>query len=130
MSLNKIDGGSLVPSAYRDRSQNLDQDRRVVPDVRTPANHASAPTPGDKPEPKLDPKPGDVAEISTRAHRLVDLHATVKAGRAALLAAPDVREERLAEVRERLATGFYNSSEVHAKVAARVARVLDGLEKL
>lgn len=64
---------------------------------------------------------GDKAEISDRAHEILDLRAAVDAGRDVLLSIPEVREDRVAEVRARLAQGFYNSGEVRDKVAGRVA---------
>ena len=62
----------------------------------------------------------DRAEISTRAQELVDLRQAVDSGRAALVEEPDVRADRVAEVKERLASGFYQSAEVRDQVAGRL----------
>jgi hypothetical protein len=123
MSLNKVDGGALVPSAYQEQARDLVRKERVM-ESRTPTNHSSEPERVVKPKPKQ----GDVAEISTDARRMVDLHTTYAAGRAALDRTPDTRADVLARVRERLATGFYNSVEVRERVAARVAEVVRDLD--
>ncbi len=73
---------------------------------------------------------GDRAEISETAHRLVELRHTLEVGRAAAAAEPDVRQEKVAEVRDRLAQGFYNSVEVRAKVAGGVDKVIRGMDQL
>lgn len=72
----------------------------------------------------------DRAEISATAHRLVDLRRTLDVGRAAAAQEPDVRQERVDQARERLASGYYNSVEVLAKVAGGVDKVIRGIEEL
>ncbi len=49
---------------------------------------------------------------------------------AAFSALPAMREEKLAQARERLKSGFYDSNEVREKIAANVDRVFQGLEEL
>ena len=75
-------------------------------------------------------KAADRAEISDTARRLVELRRTLEEGRAAAAAEPDVRAERVAQARERLAEGFYEAVEVRAKVAGGVDRVIRGMEEL
>ena len=65
----------------------------------------------------------DKAEISTRARELVDLRAAVDAGRTAMGEEPDLRAGKVAQARERLASGFYQSSEVRDQVAGKLARM-------
>lgn len=72
----------------------------------------------------------DKADISDAARRLVDLRRAVDAGRAALAALPDVRPEKVAAARERLANGFYQTEAVRESVADRVAGVVQGLDAL
>ena len=72
----------------------------------------------------------DKADISAAARRLVDLKQAVDAGRQALAAIPDVRPDKVAAARERLATGFYHSVEVRQAVAERVAGVISNLDNL
>ncbi len=72
----------------------------------------------------------DRAEISENAHRLVELRRTLDQGKAAAAATPDVRQEKVATARERLAQGFYNAVEVRAKVADGVEQVIRGIEEL
>ena len=66
----------------------------------------------------------DKAEISAEARQLVDLRQAVDAGREALAALPDVRQERVADARQKLQAGFYNSSEVLDQVAEKLGKVL------
>lgn len=75
-------------------------------------------------------KGADKADISEAARRLVDLKHAVDAGRQALAAVPDLRPEKVAAARERLATGFYHSVEVRQAVAERVAGVISNLDNL
>lgn len=66
---------------------------------------------------------GDKAEISTQARELSYLRAAVDTGRAALAETPAASEaeaEKLTEVRQRLASGFYNSAEVRDQVAGKL----------
>jgi len=72
----------------------------------------------------------DRAEISTSARRLVDLRAAYDAGRRAAVDEPDVRAEKVAQARERLASGFYHSAAVRDKVAEKLVGVFGGLERL
>jgi hypothetical protein len=60
----------------------------------------------------------------------VDLRRAVDAGRIALAALPDVREDRVDLARERLRTGYYDTPLVREKVAAAVERIIRGMERL
>jgi hypothetical protein len=73
---------------------------------------------------------GDRAEISTGARDLVDLRASVDAGRATLADVPDVRAERVAAARERLESGFYQTAEVRLATAERLKGLLKSLDAL
>jgi hypothetical protein len=121
MALDKIDGGTPLPGAYRDKARNVDsQDgsERSEPDGTVRADE----------RPDRTTRTTDRAEISEGARKMADLQAALDAGRAALAATPDVRSETLAKVRERLASGYYQSVEVHDKTAARVEQVVRDLE--
>jgi len=72
------------------------------------------------------PPGGDQAEISSKARALVDLRGVLDAGRAAVQGEQEVRAERLAMVRERLESGFYQSSTVREKVAGSLMSVMFG----
>ncbi len=72
---------------------------------------------------------GDQAIISPAGKQLVELRQAVDTGRAALASLPDVREEKVTEVRDKLQKGFYNSQVVHDKVASRLADVFLGMEQ-
>ncbi len=67
------------------------------------------------------PSLADQAEISADAHKLVDLKRAVDVGRAALDQPAEVRDDRIAMVKERLASGFYQSAEVRDQVAGRIS---------
>lgn len=69
------------------------------------------------------PAPGgeDKAEISTRAHEMVDLRRMVDAGRDVMHQLPEMRAEKIAEARQKLSEGFYRSTEVREQVAGKLA---------
>jgi len=71
---------------------------------------------------------GDIADISVAGKQLVELKQAVEVGKAALAALPDVREDRVAQARERMAEGFYHSIAVREKVAERLSGVLGALD--
>ncbi len=66
----------------------------------------------------------DHADISDNARKLVDLKKAVDTGRAALELLPEVREDKVAQVKDRLASGFYQSAEVRDNVAARLTSLV------
>jgi flagellar biosynthesis anti-sigma factor FlgM len=72
----------------------------------------------------------DRAEISSHARRLEDLRRTMDQGRQALAEVPDVRQERVEEVRNRLASGHYQKAEVRQDTAQRLGAVLRRLDAL
>ena len=72
----------------------------------------------------------DTADISANAHRLIALRNAIDYGRRALEGVPEVRQDRMAQVRERLHRGFYNSVEVRARVAERLDDLARKLEDL
>lgn len=71
----------------------------------------------------------DEAQISETAHQLMDLRAAVDVGRAALEGLPEVREDKLAEVRQRLEQGYYNSPLVQDKVSGILSGVLQKMDE-
>ncbi len=74
--------------------------------------------------------PTDTADISPKAHRLIALRNAIDYGRQALEGLPEVRQDRMAQVRERLHRGFYNSVEVRALVAERLDELTRMMEDL
>lgn len=76
------------------------------------------------------PVPTDKADISATAHKLMALRRDVLAGREALSQEPEVRSERLQEVRQRLRQGYYRSVTVEDQVAERLDRLIRSLEDL
>ncbi len=84
----------------------------------------------DKKAKSLAPASGDTAQISATAHRLMALRQAVEAGRTALAMMPETRAEKVAQARERLENGFYDSDSVREKTAAGVEETLRGLDKL
>ncbi|MBK8166119.1 MAG: flagellar biosynthesis anti-sigma factor FlgM [bacterium] len=116
MAMDKINGSPLLRQGLLDRFRGSERG----------STHLGAPDSTNQPA----KKPADKADISDAAHRLVDLRAAVEAGRAALAQVPDVRPEKVAAARERLATGFYQSAEVRQAVAERVGSVIESLDSL
>ncbi|MBM4132013.1 hypothetical protein FJ250_13465 [bacterium] len=118
MAMDKINGAPLLRQGLLDRFRNADRSG-AQPGAADPAG-----------QPAVAPTAADKAEISDAARRLVDLKAAVDVGRAALAELPDVRPEKVAAARERLATGFYHSAEVRQTVAGRLGGILENLGKL
>ncbi len=69
-------------------------------------------------------------DISQKAHNLKKLKEIMQAGKAALAEEPPVREERIAEVRQKLANGFYQSADVKAEVAAELSGLMSRMDQL
>jgi len=61
---------------------------------------------------------------------MMELQETVDAGRHAVDRTPNVREDRIAEVRSRLGRGFYASQTVTGRVAEKLGDVLDRIDEL
>ena len=74
--------------------------------------------------------PADRAEISETAHQLMDLRAAVDVGRTALEGIPDVREDKIAQVKKRLEQGYYNSQVVQDELTSTLANVLGKMDEL
>ena len=118
MAMDKINGSPLLRQSILDRFRGADRGGSGAEIVPGAGGEVGAGPTADK------------ADISEAARRLVDLRAAVDAGRDAVAALPDVRPEKVAAARERLATGFYHSVEVRQVVAERLAGVVSGLENL
>jgi len=115
MTMHEIDAASLS------RAQQLEQYGKPRPPRAD--NQAS---PKDTSNHQAPPPVADQAEISPAARRLEDLKSAVDAGRAQLAREPEVREDRVALARERLQSGFYQSSVVRERVADGLMRVMFG----
>ena len=74
--------------------------------------------------------PADKADISPKAHRLIALRHAIEQGMRALEDVPEVRQDRVAEVRARLDRGYYNSVEVRSRVAERLDDVARKMEDI
>lgn len=118
MAMDKINGSPLLRQGILDRFRGAE---RGAGQTGTGPGSVADPTLGTT---------ADKADISDAARRLIDLRQAVDVGRRALADLPDVRPEKVAAARERLATGFYNSVEVRDAVAERVAGVVAGIDSL
>lgn len=72
--------------------------------------------------------PRDTVDISPKAHHLMALRQVIESASLVLAEVPEVRHDRVSEVRARLDRGFYNSVEVRSRVAERVDQVARHLE--
>lgn len=118
MAMDKINGSPLLRQGLLDRFRGAERGQAQPGATETPAQGTNPAVTADK------------ADISDAARKLVDLRQAVDAGRAALAQLPDVRPEKVAAARERLATGFYHSVEVRQAVAERVGGVINSLDNL
>jgi hypothetical protein len=121
MAMPKIDTTSFLPPRQAEAYAKSPKPPTAAPS--TAATEGSLPV-------GPHPSHGDRAEISAGARDLVDLRASVDAGLAAFDGLPDVRAERVAVARERVASGYYQSSEVQSKTAERLKNVLKSLDSL
>jgi hypothetical protein len=110
MTLNKVVQGAHTQSHRVDAYQQTRQRKNgTMAGPKDLGNHAPPPPTTDK------------ANISDAAHRLVELKQAVDVGRAALETDTPERVDRLAQVKERVAAGFYNSAEVRDQVAGKIS---------
>lgn len=121
MAMDKVNGSPAM------RPGLIDQFQRTKPGQE-------APDPGviatDSPLAGKPAAPGDKAEISQAAHRMAELREAVDIGRTALKALPEVRQDRIDEVKDRLDKGYYQSVEVIETVAERLSPVIDAMDGL
>lgn len=62
----------------------------------------------------------DVADISSEAKQMAD----IQKAKAAVEKSPDIRQDRIAEVKARLESGAYDNEEVMKTVAERIMKAL------
>jgi hypothetical protein len=120
MAMDKINGSPIHQSGILDRFQGTKTDKnKEAKDtgVAAPQSSSSAPT-------------TDKAEISETAHKLMDLRQAVDTGRVAMDQLPDVRQEKVALAKQRMAEGFYQSPEVQQQVAEKLGSVLDSIDEI
>ena len=65
---------------------------------------------------------GDKIEISTAAKKLQDSQAIFKSAVAALKNTPEVREDKVQEVRDKIEQGYFSSKEVKGDLAEKLLR--------
>lgn len=120
MAMNRIGRPPIAQPNVLERFRNSGGKREVE------SGHDNQPaTPGN-----LAGYVGDRVEISDRARKLADMKQALVAGRRALAEVPDVRQDRIAQARTRLHTGYYHSEDVRKETAARLGSVLRKLEEL
>jgi hypothetical protein len=119
MAIERLDGFTTLPQQILDGTRE-NRASREQPEGRP----AEGPGQGNAQRVPA----GDKVEISPKAHRLSALRHSVEQGLAALDGIPDIRADRVAEVRSRLDRGFYNSVEVRSRVAERLGGVTRRLE--
>ena len=111
MTIERLDGITTLPKQILGGTQEnqaaRDQSGERILERPTPADGHRIPT-------------VDTVEISPKAHRLNALQQSIEHGLAVLSELPEVREDRMAEVRSRLNRGFYHSVEVRKLVAERL----------
>jgi len=120
MAMDRIQGSSLTPhGALNNFSRTGKAEESGREEATSPAVERDSET---------GSKAGDTAEISAAGKQLVNLKQAVEVGKAALAALPDVRQDRVAEARERLSQGFYHSAAVRGRVAEKLVGILGNME--
>ena len=121
MTMNKINTSALTQSQLLEQSSRT---RETTPSTGAggPQNLSTQQAPAGPP-----PATADHAEISDKAHKLVDMRKALDVGRAAIEREPDIRADKVALARERIDSGFYQSVEVREQVAGKLGPlVLEG----
>lgn len=77
-------------------------------------------TPASRPE-------GEKLQISREARELLELNDLMSAAKKSLDEEPEVRAQRVAEVRERLKAGVYDTKGIRDELAHRLTSILRGL---
>jgi anti-sigma28 factor (negative regulator of flagellin synthesis) len=121
MSMNKIDGSPLNQSRPLDSFQGTNRSEKS--DGKLGGAVSSKPA-------ETSAKTGDTVEISDKAKLLMEMRQIYESGLKAVGQVEDVREDKLAEVRSRLETGYYNSDEVRQQIADGVLSAFLGIEEL
>ncbi len=116
--MNKIDGSNLLPPRQLDQSSGSQQKKGTDP-ARTAEDSA----------PARSWVNGDSAVISDKARKLMSMRHAYDAGMDAIGREPDLREEKLAQVRLRLEQGFYQSSEVRDRISDGVLKAIEGMDE-
>lgn len=119
MSMNRIGGQQPLPSRSVDSSAQAQ--------LRKQTAQRSGAYGGDV-LPQRSTPTGDRAVISDQARKLMEMRQTYEAGQAAIEREPELREDKVAQVRARLEEGYYESAQVREKVSAGVLRAIEGTE--
>jgi anti-sigma28 factor (negative regulator of flagellin synthesis) len=114
MSIDRISNGALSQPRDVEHYQQLQKKQSAGNPAQEPVNTA-----GNKAA-----AGADQAAISDRAHQQLALSSLLEEGRMAAEQSPDVRSFKIAEVRQRLAEGFYQSAAVRDEVAGRLGKIL------
>jgi|GEM_PF-1925475 len=121
MAMDKINGTPFIQPGALDKFQGTQRSDKKddTSSSQTLGKDGAGQTP-----------PADTVVISDTAHRLMDLRQAVDTGRLALAGLPEMREDKVAQARERLESGFYQSQEVQDKVAAKLQGVFGKMDDI
>jgi hypothetical protein len=120
MATNKVDLSIRQQALAQFQRTQQSQDKAKVQDNETAAPHETATQ-------NVDVR-GERFERSEVAQQFERLNADLDAGKAAAAREPDLRQERIDEVRERLLNGDYDTPEVRKQVAESLERVMKILD--
>ena len=120
MSTNKIDRAMTGDAQALARFQ---QTQRA-------AQESARPGETEAPQGAAQAAAADKVEISEAAQRLESLRGLVDAGRASLENEPEIRADRVAEVKRSLEAGAYETRDAKDALAAKLAPVLRDLDAL
>ncbi|MDX2473993.1 MAG: flagellar biosynthesis anti-sigma factor FlgM [Candidatus Krumholzibacteria bacterium] len=121
MSMDKIDGSSVLRQGILDNTRQSER----IDDQKKKKDQATGPAPS-----ALPGLTGDTAVISDMAHRLMEMRQAMEVGYAALEALPEIRQDKVAQARDRLSQGSVGSDAVRGKIADGVAKVFKGMDSL
>lgn len=77
---------------------------------------------GRKAEAPVVTQKGDKVEISSQARKLQDTQGLQAAASKSIKDSPDVREDKIAEVRQRILEGFYSQNNISSSIADKLLK--------
>ena len=108
-----------IQQPHASKVQLADRYQKASSPAPAPGQASSKDLSNHQPLPSLS----DQAEISSQAHKFVDLRQALDAGQQEIERTPDLRANKVARAKERLSSGFYHSAEVRDKVAGRLSQL-------
>ncbi len=127
MATNPIPGSGGLPLDPRSTSQTTSQQKTSRSDDLNGISRNGRDARTTEQAEEKSRTSGEKLEISKEAQDLLKLKELMNAGRKAMDNEPDVRAERVREVKQRLRSGVYQTQGIRDELAHRLTSILRGL---